>query len=138
MPYNNREISRPNFYSTGNEIATKVVNRSIETNLSFETIARVLEADERQNICKISFLNEYGVRDTRDNVPVSLTYNYQDTFPVPGSVVIIRMVNREPLIIGEHIEDINEFYKTRSITTYKTPDGDSSISYIIMPGGGLD
>ena len=138
MSYNNREISRPNFYSTGNEIATKVVNRSIETNLSFETIARVLEADERQNICKISFLNEYGVRDTRDNVPVSLTYNYQDTFPMPGSVVIIRMVNREPLIIGEHIEDINEFYKTRSITTDKTPDGDSSISYIIMPGGGLD
>ena len=138
MSYNNREISRPNFYSTGNEIATKVVNRSIETNLSFETIARVLEADERQNICKISFLNEYGVRDTRDNVPVSLAYNYQDTFPVPGSVVIIRMVNREPLIIGEHIEDINEFYKTRSITTDKTPDGDSSISYIIMPGGGLD
>ena len=138
MSYNNREISRPNFYSTGNEIATKVVNRSIETNVSFETIARVLEADERQNICKISFLNEYGVRDTRDNVPVSLTYNYQDTFPVPGSVVIIRMVNREPLIIGEHIEDINEFYKTRSITSDKTPDGDSSISYIIMPGGGLD
>ena len=48
------------------------------------------------------------------------------------------MVNREPLIIGEHIEDINEFYKTRSITTDRTPDGDSSIGYMIMPGGGLD
>ena len=138
MSYNNREISRPNFYSTGNEIATKVVNRSIETNVSFETIARVLEADERQNICKISFLNEYGVRDTRDNVPVSLTYNYKDTFPVPGSVVIIRMVNREPLIIGEHIEDVNEFYKARRITTDRTPDGDSSIGYMILPGGALD
>ena len=138
MSYNNREISRPNFYSTGNEIATKVVNRSIETNLSFETIARVLESDERQNTCKISFLNEYGVRGTRDSVPVSLTYNYQDTFPVPGSVVIIRMVNREPIIIGEYIEDINEFYKARSITTDRTPDGDSSIGYMILPGGGLD
>ena len=138
MSYNNREISRPNFYSTGNEIATKVVNRSIETNLSFETIARVLESDERQNTCKISFLNEYGVRDTRDNVPVSLTSNYQDTFPVPGSVVIIRMVNREPIIIGEYIEDINEFYKARRITTDRTPDGDSSIGYMILPGGGLD
>ena len=138
MSYNNREISRPNFYSTGNEIATKVVNRSIETNVSFETIARVLESDERQNTCKISFLNEYGVRDTRDNVPVSLTYNYQDTFPVPGSVVIIRIVNREPIIIGEYIEDINEFYKARRITTDRTPDGYSSIGYTILPGGGLD
>ena len=138
MLYNNSEISLPNFYSTGNEIATKVVNRSIETNISFETVARVIEADERQNTCKISFLNEYGARDTRDNVPVSLAYNYKDTFPEVGSVVIIRMINREPLIIGQHLEDVNEFYRNRKITADRSTDGDSSIGYMILPGGALD
>ena len=82
--------------------------------------------------------NEMGIKTITDNVIVSLSESFKNSFPRPGSRVIIRILNKIPVVVREYIDDIDQFYAKRKIATDNSPNGDASVSYMILPGGGLD
>ena len=133
-----KSVSAPNPSSFGNAIATKVFNRSAEANVSIERMAEVIDSDERANTCKLVYTNEDGIKTITDNVIVSLSEAFKNSFPRPGSRVIIRILNKMPIVVREYIDDIDQFYAKRKIATDNSPNGDASVGYMILPGGGLD
>ena len=133
-----KSIGAPNPSSFGNAIATKVFNRSAEANVSIERMAEVIDSSERANTCKLIYTNEEGIKTITDNVIVPLSESFKNSFPKPGSRVIIKLLNKIPVVVREYIDDIDQFYAKRKIVTDNSPNGDASVSYMILPGGGLD
>ena len=108
-----KSVSAPNPSSFGNAIATKVFNRSAEANVSIERMAEVIDSDERANTCKLVYTNEDGIKTITDNVIVSLSESFKNSFPRPGSRVIIRILNKIPVVVREYIDDIDQIYVKR-------------------------
>ena len=136
IDFKTKQLSAPNPFSLRNKIATNVFEKSAEASIPRKIVATVIDAFERPNICKIAYMDN-GIKTVNDAI-VSLCESFENSFPKPGSKVFIELHDKKPVIVRKYIEDAEELYANKKITTDNSPDGELSVSYYILPCGGID
>ena len=74
---------------------------------AFITVAKVIKADSKNNICDIEYVDKRGKAKKRENVPLRLMGTGMEWFPVEDDLVDIEIERRSCVIVGRHIDDYN-------------------------------
>lgn len=87
-------------------LQNKLVAPNVDTNNYSRSVALVLQAYEKDNVCDIKYLDAQSRIRNRERVKVKITNN-DDWFPQQGDIVEIEVFQDVVIIIGSVVSDYN-------------------------------
>lgn len=102
------------------EIRDKVQNRAVNpivsNNAVTECIGIVMKANERENICDVSYINSSGKYDRKENIEYRIKNKKDEWFPAEQDRVILHESNdNQPVIVNELVDYTKDWKKDRYV-----------------------
>ena len=88
-----------------NMIRDQIAGPVSRQNRSVSAQAKVLEADEVNNLCRIEYLDKDGFSRNKNNVPVRIYGGSLSWFPKQGDLVVVEDANDIVVIVGKFVAD---------------------------------
>ena len=89
-----------------NLLSDRIVSPGITNNATTTSYGIVSKANEKENVCDITYVNSSGKVSRKENVEVQILNGRNDWFPKQGELVTtIETNDNQPLITGQLIRD---------------------------------
>lgn len=94
----------------------RAVNPIVSNNAVTECIGVVMKANEKENVCDVSYINSSGKYDRKENIEYRIKNKKDEWFPAEQDRVILHESNdNQPIIVNELIDYTKDLKQNRYI-----------------------